>query len=155
MENEEMKKTELAMVKTKSETDVGTMISTETTLQDKKEIFNIENGECDIKLNDIVGQEIDVRNVFMKRIVSKLKEEDVEIDETTGEVLKDKKISVVTILIDKENKKYVTASKIFAMSVLNLIRTFGIEDIQKGIRIKIIKKSLSGSVNKALGFELV
>ena len=91
----------------------------------------------------------------MKRIVSKLKEEDIEIDESTGEVLKDTKISVVTILLDKDNKKYVTASKIFAMSVLNLIRTFGIEDLQKGIKIRIIKKSVSGSNNKALGFELV
>lgn len=159
MENEEMKNNEevkeLVIVKSKAETETGTLISTETTVQDKKEIFNIENGECDIRLNDIVGQEIEITNVFMKRIVSKLKEEDIELDESTGEVLKDTKISVVTILLDKDNKKYVTASKIFAMSVLNLIRTFGIEDLQKGIKIRIIKKSVSGSNNKALGFELV
>ena len=159
MENEEMKNNEevkeLAIVKSKAETEAGTLISTETTVQDKKEIFNIENGECDIRLNDIVGQEIEITNVFMKRIVSKLKEEEIEIDDATGEVLKDTKISVVTILLDKDNKKYVTASKIFAMSVLNLIRTFGIEDLQKGIKIRIIKKSVSGSNNKALGFELV
>ena len=160
MENEEMKKNneevkELVIVKSKAETETGTLISTETTVQDKKEIFNIENGECDIRLNDIVGQEIEITNVFMKRIVSKLKEEEIEIDDATGEVLKDTKISVVTILLDKDNKKYVTASKIFAMSVLNLIRTFGIEDLQKGIKIRIIKKSVSGSNNKALGFELV
>ena len=159
MENEEMKNNEevkeLAIVKSKAETETGTLISTETTVQDKKEIFNIENGECDIRLNDIVGQEIEIRNVFMKRIVSKLKDEDIEINEQTGEIVSDKKISVVTILLDKDNKKYVTASKIFAMSVLNLIRTFGIEDLQKGIKIRIIKKSVSGSNNKALGFELV
>lgn len=159
MENEEMKNNEevkeLAIVKSKAETEAGTLISTETTVQDKKEIFNIENGECDIRLNDIVGQEIEITNVFMKRIVSKLKDEDIEINEQTGEIVSDKKISVVTILLDKDNKKYVTASKIFAMSVLNLIRTFGIEDLQKGIKIRIIKKSVSGSNNKALGFELV
>lgn len=159
MENEEIKNNEevkeLAIVKSKAETETGTLISTETTVQDKKEIFNIENGECDIRLNDIVGQEIEVTNVFMKRIVSKLKEEEMEINEQTGEIVKDTKISVVTILLDKDNKKYVTASKIFAMSVLNLIRTFGIEDLQEGIKIRIIKKSVSGSNNKALGFELV
>lgn len=159
MENEEMKNNEevkeLAIIKSKAETETGTLISTETTVQDKKEIFNIENGECDIRLNDIVGQEIEITNVFMKRIVSKLKDEDIEINEQTGEIVSDKKISVVTILLDKDNKKYVTASKIFAMSVLNLIRTFGIEDLQKGIKIRIIKKSVSGSNNKALGFELV
>lgn len=159
MENEEMKNNEevkeLAIIKSKAETETGTLISTETTVQDKKEIFNIENGECDIRLNDIVGQEIEITNVFMKRIVSKLKDEDIEINEQTGEIVSDKKISVVTILLDKDNKKYVTASKIFAMSVLNLIRTFGIEDLQKGLKIRIIKKSVSGSNNKALGFELV
>lgn len=159
MENEEMKNNEevkeLAIIKSKAETETGTLISTETTVQDKKEIFNIENGECDIRLNDIVGQEIEITNVFMKRIVSKLKDEEIEINEQTGEIVSDKKISVVTILLDKDNKKYVTASKIFAMSVLNLIRTFGIEDLQKGLKIRIIKKSVSGSNNKALGFELV
>ena len=146
---------ELSLIKTKGETETGTLISTETTLQDKKEIFNVENGECDIKLNDIVGQEILVKNVFMKRIVSKLSQEDVELNEETGEIVNDKKVTVITILLDEDNKKYVTASKRFAMSILNLIRTFGVEEIQKGVKIKIIKKSVSNSVNKALGFELV
>lgn len=152
--NEENVK-ELSIVKTEGTTDSGTEIMTQTTLQDKKEIFNVENGECDIKLNDIVGDIITVKNVFMKRIVSKLKEEDMEIDEKTGEILKDKKVSVVTILIDEEGTRYVTASKIFAMAMLNLVRTFGVEEIQKGVAIKIIKKSISGSANKALSFELV
>ena len=116
---------------------------------------SVENGECDIKLNDIVGQEILVKNIFMKRIVSKLSQEDIEINEETGEIVNDKKVSVITILLDVDNKKYVTASKIFAMSILNLIRTFGVEEIQKGVKIKIIKKSVSNSANKALGFELV
>ena len=143
---------ELSLIKTKGETETGTLISTETTLQDKKEIFN---GECDIKLNDIVGQEILEKNIFMQRIVSKLSPEDIEINEETGEIVNDKKVSVRTILLDADNKKYVTASKIFARSILNLIRTFGVEEIQKGVKIKIIKKSVSNSANKALGFELV
>ena len=155
MENIENEVKELSLVKMKGETETGTLISTETTVQDRKEIFNIENGECDIKLNDIVGQEIEVTNIFMKRIASKLKEEEIEVDEQTGQIIKDTKISVVTILLDRENKKYVTASKMFAMSIVNLIRTFGVEEVQKGIKIRIIKKSVSGSNNKALGFELV
>lgn len=155
MENQENEKKELALLKSEGTTDSGTEIMTQTTLQDKKEIFNIENGECDIKLNDIVGQEITVTNIFMKRIISNLKDDEIEINEQTGEVLNDKKVSVVTILIDKDGKRYVTASKIFAISIFNLIRTFGIEDIQKGIDIKIIKKSVTNSPNKALGFELL
>lgn len=155
MENQENEKKELVLLKSEGTTDTGTQIMTQTTLQDKKEIFNIENGECDIKLNDIVGQKITVVNIFMKRIVSDLSDDEIEINEQTGEVIKDKKVSVVTILIDKDGKRYVTASKIFAISILNLIRTFGIEDIQKGIGIKIIKKSITNSPNKALGFELL
>lgn len=162
MENEELEKnqeTETQSLQLIEREDVvketGTEMLTRTTIQDKKILFNIENGECDVKLNDIVGEEIEVTNIFMKRIESKLKEEELEINEETGEVIKDNKISIITILIDKDNKKYVTASKIFAMSILNLIRTFGVDDIQKGIKIRIIKKSIKNSPNKALGFELV
>lgn len=152
---EENQEKSLELVKIKNEGENGAIISTETTIQDKKEIFNLENGECDIKLNDIVGDTIVVKNVFMKRIVSKLPQEEIEINEETGEIITDLKVSVITILIDEDNVKYVTASKIFAMSMLNLIRTFGIEEIQKGIEIKIIKKSIKNSPNKALAFELV
>lgn len=146
---------EMQLVKIKNEGENGAIITTETTIQDKKEIFNLENGECDVKLNDIVGETIVVKNVFMKRIVSKLSQEEIEINEETGEIINDKKVSVVTILIDEDNVKYVTASKIFAIAMINLIRTFGIEEVQKGVEIKIIKKSIKNSPNKALSFELI
>lgn len=145
----------VAIVKNEAVTETGAKIQVETTIQDKKEIFNIENGDIEVKLNDIVGQEIVLKDVFMKRVESKLKQEDIEFNEETGEIITDTKISIITILVDEEGKKYVTASKIFAMSMFNLIRTFGVEDIQKGIKIRIIKKSISNSVNKALSFELV
>lgn len=145
----------VAVVKNEAVTELGTKIQVETTIQDKKEIFNIENGDIEVKLNDIVGQEIVLKDVFMKRVESKLKQEDIEFNEETGEIISDTKISIITILVDEAGKKYVTASKIFAMSIFNLIRTFGVEDIQKGIKIRIIKKSISNSVNKALSFELV
>ena len=145
----------VAVVKNEAVTELGTKIQVETTIQDKKEIFNIENGDIEVKLNDIVGQEIVLKDVFMKRVESKLKQEDIEFNEETGEIITDTKISIITILVDEAGKKYVTASKIFAMSMFNLIRTFGVEDIQKGIKIRIIKKSISNSVNKALSFELV
>lgn len=159
MENEENKieneSKELALLKAEGTTEAGTQILTQTTIQDKKQVFNIENGECDIKLNDIVGQNITICDIFMKRIISNLPEDEIELNEETGEVIKDKKVSVITILIDKEGNRYVTASKIFAMSILNLIRIYGIEKIQKGVEIKIIKKSVTNSSNKALGFELI
>lgn len=151
--NEENSK-ELGLISIESKNQNGTVMEVDTTVQSKKEIFNIENGECDVRVNDIVGEEIVVTDVFQKRIIRKLRDDEIEVDEN-GEIKQDMKYSIVTILIDDQGIKYVTASKTFAYAIQNLVNTFGIEEIQKGIKIRIIKKSISGSNNKALGFELV
>ena len=87
----------VAVVQNEAVTETGTKIQVETTIQDKKEIFNIENGDIDVKLNDIVGQEIVLKDVFMKRVESKLKQEDIEFNEESGEIITDTKISIITI----------------------------------------------------------
>ena len=152
MEEENSK--ELGLVSIESKNQNGTVMEVNTTVQSKKDIFNIENGECDVRINDIVGEEIVVTDVFQKRIIRKLRDDEIEVDEN-GEIKQDMKYSIITILIDEQGIKYVTASKTFAYAIQNLVNTFGIEEIQKGIKIRIIKKSISGSNNKALGFELV
>lgn len=149
-----MNKNENGLAVIKNETEKGTQMNIQTTITDEVKLFNIDDLECDVKLNDIEGQEIDIVDVYLKRIESKLKPEEVEINEETGEVINDKKVSVVTILIDKEGKSYVTASKFFASRLIKLIGVFGIEKIKKGIKIKIVKKQLENG-NKALTFELV
>lgn len=149
-----MNKNENGLAVIKNETEKGTQMNIQTTITDEVKLFNIDDLECDVKLNDIEGQEIDIVDVYLKRIESKLKPEEVEINEETGEVVNDKKVSVVTILIDKEGKSYVTASKFFASRLIKLIGVFGIEKIKKGIKIKIVKKQLENG-NKALTFELV
>lgn len=151
--NEENSK-ELGLISIESKNQNGTVMEVDTTVQSKKDIFNIENGECDVRVNDIVGEEIVITDVFQKRIIRKLRDDEIEVDEN-GEIKQDIKYSIVTILIDDQGIKYVTASKTFAYAIQNLVNTFGIEEIQKGIKIRIIKKSISGSNNKALGFELV
>ena len=149
-----MNKNENGLAVIKNETEKGTQMNIQTTITDEVKLFNIDDLECDVKLNDIEGQEIDIVDVYLKRIESKLKQEEIEINEETGEVINDKKVSVVTILIDKEGKSYVTASKFFASRLIKLIGVFGIEKIKKGIKIKIVKKQLENG-NKALTFELV
>ena len=149
-----MNKNENGLAVIKNETEKGTQMNIQTTITDEVKLFNIDDLECDVKLNDIEGQEIDIVDVYLKRIESKLKPEEVEINEETGEVINDKKVSVVTILIDKEGKSYVTASKFFASRLIKLIGVFGIEKIKKDIKIKIVKKQLENG-NKALTFELV
>ena len=74
------------------------------------------------------------------------------IDEQTGEILKDKEISMSCILIDKNDVPYVTGSKVFTIQMMRYIEMFGIKE--DGFLIKIVKnKQTSG--NKTLGFELV
>lgn len=123
-----------------------------TTIEDNKQIFNLENS-CDFKINDCKGEKIRVVDVLIK-INEKPLEEPV-INDETGEIIKDKDVSMVTILIDDNNKSYVTGSKIFTMQMINYIRMFGLDTIKEGLEIKIIEKAVKNSANKALGFELV
>lgn len=109
-----------------------------TSIKDEKVIFNLLNTECDFKLNECENKEIKVKNVLIKVI---------ETPSDTGEVIFKK----ITILIDSEGKSYVTASKMFANQLMDFLQA----DIEKEFTIKIIKRSVKNSPNKALGFELV
>lgn len=126
-------------------------VKTFTTISDAKMIFNLENS-CDFKINDCEGELIKVKDVMIKVI-----ERNIEpvFDEETGEVIKDKEVKKVCILIDDKGKSYVTASKMFTNQFINYINMFGFETIKtEGLDIKIIKRTVKNSSNKALGFEL-
>ena len=109
-----------------------------TSIKDEKVIFNLLNTECDFKLNECENKEIKVKNVLIKVI---------ETPSDNDEVVFKK----ITILIDDNNKSYVTASKMFANQLMDYLQN----DIDKEFTIKIIKRSVKNSPNKALGFELV
>ena len=79
---------------------------------------------------------------------------DPVVDEN-GEVIKDKEIKKICILIDDKGKSYVTASKMFTNQFIQYISMFGFDTIKgEGLDIKIIEKTIKNSSNKALGFEL-
>lgn len=122
-----------------------------TTIEDKKVVFNLENS-CDYKINDCKGEVIRIKDILIKIIETPLAEP--EINEETGEVIKDKEYKKVCILIDDQNKSYVTGSKMFTSQMIRYIGLFGIEAIH-GLEIKIIERTIKNSSNKALGFELV
>lgn len=153
LENEEVKETglmiknfgEMEQVTRKSKTNVF------TTITDPKIIFNLQN-ECDYKINDCKGEVIRVKNVLIKVIETPLAEP--EVNEETGEV-RDKEFKKVCILLDDNNKSYVTGSKMFTNQMMDYINMFGVADIEKGLEIKIVEKTVKGSNNKSLGFELV
>lgn len=120
-----------------------------TNIKDAKKIFNLDS-KVDNLLNDCEGEMIRVKEVLIKRFEKHMKEP--VINEETGEIIRDKEITMSCILIDDNNKSYATGSKIFTIQMMRYIDTFGINE--NGFEIKIVKvKQQTG--NKALGFELV
>lgn len=120
-----------------------------TNITDEKKIFNLD-AHVDNLLNDCENEVIKVKEVLIKRYEKPMKEP--VIDEDTGEILKDKEITMACILIDDKEKSYATGSKVFTIQMMRYIDMFGITP--DGFTIKIVKiKQNTG--NKALGFELV
>ena len=131
----------------KTESSTKMNIYTTIDASDYKKLYNLDNGDCDFKLNDCKGQSIRVVDVLIKNF-DKFKDED-------GKDLERPINKKVTILIDDQNKTYVTASKIFAIQMLRFINRFGNDVIKNGLDIKIIEKEIPNSKNKGLGFELI
>ena len=120
-----------------------------TNITDAKKIFNLDS-KVDNLLNDYENSIIEVKEVLIKRYEKPMKEP--ICDEETGEIIKDKEISMACILIDKNDVSYATGSKVFTIQMMRYLEMFGINE--DGFLIKIVKnKQASG--NKALGFELV
>nr|DAI06814.1 MAG TPA: Single stranded DNA binding protein [Caudoviricetes sp.] len=124
-----------------------------TNIKDSKKLFNLENN-VDTLLNDCEGETIRVKEVLIKRYEKPLKEP--IINEDTGEVLKDKEISMSCVLVDDEGKSYATGSKIFAIQLMRYLQVYAkSENAGQPFDIKIFKKKYGEKGNKALSFELV
>lgn len=133
--------------KTNTKTNVYTNIT------DSKKLFNLENN-VDNLLNDCVDEKIRVKEVLIKRYEKPLKEP--IIDEETGEVLKDKEITMSCILVDDNNISYATGSKTFTIQLMRYLQMQSkMKEKQEYFDIKIIKKKVGNKGNKALSFELV
>lgn len=121
-------------------------------VNDVKTLYNLDNKDCDFKINDCVGQSLRIKDVVIKEFERDLEE---PIVDENGEVVQDKERKMVTILIDEQGETYVTASKIFTLQMKRFIETFGVEVIKNGLEIKIVNKKVANSNNKSLGFELI
>lgn len=121
-------------------------------LNDVKTLYNLDNKDCDFKINDCVGQDLRIVDVVIKEFERDLEE---PIVDEQGEVVQDKERKMVTILLDEQGQTYVTASKIFTLQMKRFIETFGVETIKNGLEIKIVNKKVPNSNNKSLGFELI
>jgi hypothetical protein len=153
LENEEMEKEETAMATVQDFSALNRSTKTQakifTNITDQKKIFNLDS-HVDNLLNDCEGELIRVKEVLIKRYEKPMKEP--ILDDETGEIIKDKEITMACILIDDNNKSYATGSKVFTIQMMRYLQMFGVDD--KGFEIKIVKNKTEKG-NKALGFELV
>lgn len=121
-------------------------------LNDVKTLYNLDNKDCDYKINDCVGQSLRIVDVVIKEFEREL---DEPIVDNNGEVVQDKERKMVTILLDEKGESYVTASKMFSLQMKRFIEQFGAQSIKNGLEIKIVNKKVPNSNNKSLGFELI
>lgn len=123
-----------------------------TNITDEKLIFNLENN-VDFRLNECKGERIKVKAIMFKKFTTPLEE---PVTDVNGEIVKEYETKMVTILIDDQNKSYVTASKTFGFDMQKYVLTFGTDKMEsEGVDIEIVEKAVKNSANKALSFKLV
>lgn len=124
-----------------------------TNITDEKKIFNLEN-KVDEMINDCEGELIRVKEVLIKRYEKPMKEP--IIDDETGEIIKDKEYSMSCVIVDDNNKSYATGSKTFTIQLMKLLQMRSrLNKSNEPFEIKIIRKKIQNSNNKALSFELI
>ena len=114
-------------------------------LEDKENMVALYNSlqECDVKINDIKGQVIEVVDVFVE------KKEVAERDEKTGEVVRDPETDAVvtktrfrTILFGSDGKTYVSAAYGVYNSLRQIIPIFGNPSKLNPIKVKVGTRKL-------------
>lgn len=109
--------------------------------EEKKELFNALE-TCDALLNDCVGQEITIKDIFC--------EEKEVIDEETGELKKKYR----TILFDINGQTYATGSYGIFNVIKKLISIYGLPTWEEGIKVKVAKRPI-GNGKSSLTLTLV
>lgn len=121
-------------------------------VNDTKKLYNLDNADCDFLLNDCEGQSLRVVDVLIKEFTHVLDEP--KVNEETGELI-ETETNKACILIDDAGNTYATGSKMFTNQMKRYIMMFGIDSVKNGLEIKIVKKKMKESNNKALAFELI
>lgn len=113
------------------------------TSEEKLDFFNMLN-HCTGRLNDMEGQVIRVKHVYLQKFNRR--------DKETGE----ERIGRRTIVITPDGKSYVTMSSYFALELGKLISVFGEPSKwEKPVVMKIVKREQKGAQGNILQFELV
>lgn len=100
------------------------------TESEKKELFNALES-CDVLLNDCVGEEIAIKDVYV--------EEKKVIDDETGEV----KTKFRTILFDEDGKTYATGSYGIYNVFKKIFTIYGLPTSwDKPLKVKVAKRPI-------------
>ena len=112
-----------------------------TNEKEKKELFNALES-CDALLNDCVGQEITIKDVYC--------EEKQVIDEETGET----RVKYRTILFDVSGQTYATGSYGIFNVMKKIFAIYGYPTWDEGIKVKVSKRPV-GNGKTSLTLTLV
>lgn len=113
------------------------------TNEEKKKLYNALES-CDILINDIVGQKIKVKDVYIQEFPRTNKD--------TGEPMTN---GHRVILFDEAGKTYVTASNYFFISLIKVLNAFGDPQTWDApLEIEITKRPTKGG-NNCLSLKLV
>ena len=101
-----------------------------TTEKEKKELFNALES-CDALLNDCVGQEIKIKDIYVE-------EKEIHDDET-GE----NKVKYRTILFDESGQTYATGSYGIYNIIKKIVGIYGLPNTwEKPLKVKVAKRPL-------------
>lgn len=100
------------------------------TEKEKKELFNALE-TCDALLNDCVGQEIEIQDIYV--------EEKQVVDEETGEL----KTKFRTIIFDKSGQTYATGSYGIFNVLKKIVGVYGLPTTwEKPLKVKVAKRPI-------------
>ena len=100
------------------------------TEKEKKELFNALES-CDALLNDCVGQEIKIKDIYV--------EEKQVMDDETGEI----KTKYRTILFDENGQTYATGSYGIYNILKKIVQIYGLPDSwEKPLVVKVAKRPI-------------
>lgn len=110
--------------------------------EEKKELFNALES-CDALLNDCVGQEIEIKDIYV--------EEKNVVDDETGEL----KTKYRTIIFDVSGQTYATGSYGIYNVLKKLVRIYGLPTSwEKPLKVKVAKRPI-GNGKQSLTLTLV
>ena len=110
--------------------------------EEKKELFNALES-CDALLNDCVGQEIELKDIYV--------EEKEVIDDVTGEV----KTKFRTIIFDANGQTYATGSYGIYNVIKKIVSIYGLPDTWSSpLKVKVAKRPI-GNGKQSLTLTLI